>query len=209
MQTNRKKTVFCHILSCENNKGTVKEKIFRLPKDEENRLKWVNEIKKTKQINIKTTVFNVCAKHFEHSDIVIRKSEKFLKENAFPTIFENDLRSEANNVKIIEAKETETTETDDLKATIAELEKEIFRLKIQNDVALQHERIKTKEAVQVQKMELIQVRAELSKKDSEITKMSQVVEILRNNRLISDENAKFLNVNSTIFQFFDHAKNVI
>lgn len=188
------------------------KKIFRLPKDEENRLKWVNEIKKTEEINIKTTVYNVCAKPFEQSDIVIRKSEKFLKENAFPTIFENDLRSEANNVKIIEAKETETTETtetDDLKATIAELEKEIFRLKIQNDVALQHERIKTKEAVQVQKMELIQVRAELSKKDSEITKMSQVVEILRNNRLISDENAKFLNVNSTIFQFFDHAKNVI
>lgn len=81
-----------------------------------------------------------------------------------------------------------------MKKKIAELEAEIFRLKIQSDISLQNEKIKAKHAVNEQKIQLKEVRAEISKKNTQIIKMSEVVEELRNNRLISDENAKFLNV---------------
>lgn len=100
---------------------------------------------------------------------------------------------------------TSGTETDELYKKIAELEGTILRLKIESDVALQNEKIKAANALKLQKIQVKETRAELSKKNSQIIKMSEVVEDLRNNKLISDENAKFLNVNSTSFQFFDLA----
>lgn len=191
MKTTQKRPVYCHIVSCVNNKGTTQEKIFKLPKDPENRAKWIDAIKKSQQINIDTTVFNVCEKHFKDSDIFIRGSEKILKDSSIPTIFQNNIQHEVNNIETIETKETETEE---LKKKIAELEAEVFRMKIQSDISLQNEKIKAKCAVNAQKIQLKEVRKELSKKNSQIIKMSEVVEELKNNCLISDENAKFLNV---------------
>lgn len=92
-------------------------------------------------------------------------------------------------------------ESIELTKKIADLEAEVFRLKIQNDVALQNEKVKAEKAIKLQKVQLEETRAELSKKNTQIIKMSEIVQDLRNERLISDENAKFLNVNRKSFQF--------
>lgn len=82
------------------------------------------------------------------------------------------------------------------------LEAQIQRLKIENDIALQNEKIKAENAIKRHKVQLKETKAELSKKNTQITKMSEIVQDLRNERLISDENAKFLNVKAeNIFNF--------
>lgn len=104
MKTTRKRPVYCHIVSCTNNKGTTQEKIFKLPLYPENRAKWIGSIKESQPINIDTTVFNVCEKHFKDTDLFMRGSEKILKDSSIPTIFQNKMEREVNNIKTIETK---------------------------------------------------------------------------------------------------------
>lgn len=157
-----------------------------MPTNPENRAEWVSAIEKSQRITIQTTVFNVCERHFENSDMIMRGSEKMLLQNCIPTIFQSNVDSTAEVSK--------TSETEELKKKISELEANIARLTIEKDVAVQHERIKAAEAVKAQKIKLNEAKAEISNKNDQITKISQVVQDLRNHHLISEKNAKFLNV---------------
>lgn len=73
---------------------------------------------------------------------------------------------------------------------------------------MQNAKIKSEIAMTSQKTLLKQAQKELLQKDSQITKMSEIVEELRNNRLISPEDAKFLNVNLISVHFFHQKLNI-
>lgn len=184
---------YCHISTCVNNKGTQGQ-IFRLPSDFEARTKWIDAIKSHHHANIETDIFNVCEKHFKDSDMYTRGSVKSLRPNSIPTIF----CTVARTPTVAQTSTIQTKTNEELMNKIAELENEILRLKIENDVALQNEKIKANNIVKSQRVLLKNAKKELLRKEKQINKMSDLVDELQNERLVSPDDAKFLNVSSTI-----------
>lgn len=190
----RKNPMFCHIVSCDNNKGTLdkREKMFRIPKELELRQKWLTEIEKVQCVDKEVTVFNVCVKHFDKTELYVRRAEVILKNSAVPTIFAHvPVSKEAIDAK---KSDSDKIQIEELKMKIAALEKEIAHMKLQHDIQLQHERKKAKDAVQSQAIRLKESQKEVSKKDRQLDKMEEIVDQMKAIQLISPDDAKFLNV---------------
>lgn len=142
------------------------------------------------------TNFNVCIRHFEASDLFIRGTETVLKLNAIPKIFNATknislphVNSNGNSIN------DSQHECDKLKARIAKLEKEIFDTKIQHDIEIQKIKVKSEESAKKKTDKLKNTMKELSKQKSKVFRLEDVVKDLREQRYISPDDAKFLDVN--------------
>lgn len=186
--------------------------IYRVPSKSDNirRAQWIAAIEEHQRFDANRNIFNVCRKHFDTSNFYLRGKERVLKLNAVPSIFNetsmkstptsspnNDLKHHQTN----NSKEQNATleKCNSLQAKVAELEKEILCMKIQHDIEIQNMKIKFEKSHQVQSNHLKETKKELSKQKSQVIRLEDVVKELREQRFISPDDAKFLNVSSKYY----------
>lgn len=73
---------FCYFPEC----GKTLLTVFRAPKDEETRKKWIKFIMVYKENFKDTAGFSLCEIHFDFDDIIDGKARKLLKMQSFPTL---------------------------------------------------------------------------------------------------------------------------
>lgn len=185
--------------------------ICRLPSksDTKRRAQWIGVITKHQQFDENLTVFNICSRHFDESEIYIRGNEKVLKSSAIPTIFDERKNNSSlnDNFEELNKGNNSQNECDEkcklLQTRVAELEKEISNLKLRHDIEIQRMKINSENSRKTQSNRLKDTRKELSKQKSKLLQLEDVIKDLQEQRYISPDDAKFLNVSSkSIFFLF-------
>ncbi|XP_031637182.1 uncharacterized protein LOC116349745 [Contarinia nasturtii] len=87
---NRKR--YCYIKCCKYEMGTLDDDIsfFRMPQDEELKLKWIEIISKHQNMSKTIPSIMVCERHFTSFDYSWQRGRKHLYKEAIPTIFRNE-----------------------------------------------------------------------------------------------------------------------
>lgn len=164
------------------------------------RAKWIAAIAKHQKYDESRFNFNVCIRHFQATDIVLRGKDKCLKLNAAPTIFNEptssckvddniNSKSNANSSQIECEKKCHL-----LQAKVAELEKQLFNMKVQHDVEIQKLKMNSENLRHTQSDRLKQTKKQLSKQKSKVLRMEDLIKELHEKKYISPDDAKFLNV---------------
>lgn len=159
-------------------------------------MQWIAAIAKHQHFDENRTAFNVCSRHFNEADFLLRNNKKVLKLNAVPKIF-----NDSPNVNYMSQQKNENSTQNEwkekcniLEDKVAQLEKEILCMKVQHDIEIQKLRIKSEKVHNAQSNLQKETKKELSKQKSEIIRMEDVIQELHKQHYISPDDAKFLNV---------------
>lgn len=170
---------------------------------------WIGAITKHQKYDSSRTVFNVCIRHFDTSNLYLRGQQYVLKLNAIPTLF-NKTNNAAevkfgqfgNGTKAINDNDVDNNQDDCeekcefLTTKIAELEKQIDSMKIQHDIEIQKLKIKSVTVREKEKIRLKTIKNELSKQKTQVLRLNDIIKELHEQHYISPDDAKFLNVSS-------------
>lgn len=166
----------------------------RAPKKIEEREKWIAAIGDNLTSRYNRSSFNVCINHFREIDLITaRDKSKVLASHSVPSIFNMEsTKSTAYTVQpeLPESPEIFCNKCENFQFKIKELEKQIEQLKFQHNVELERQKVnsaKQKERYQTSKKEV-------SKRNAELNSLKDVIEKLRQDRFISNDDARFLNV---------------
>lgn len=176
-----------------------------MPPKSENvlRSQWIDVISKHQQFDENRTNFNVCIRHFRPSDVFARGVSLFLKPEATPSIFNKATAtsSSKNNVDVSNNKDKTSDSQNEcekkcylLQTKVAELEKQLFNMKVQHDFEIQKLRMNLENSRQVQSNRLKETKKQLSKEKSKVLQLEDVIKELHEKKYISPDDVKFLNV---------------
>lgn len=146
--------------------------------------KWIDAIGTHVSGNSSCGVFYVCMRHFQETDLLKRGNMKTLAPNAIPIIFNTDTKSQDDC--------RECERCDALESKVRELENQIQKINLQHDVEIQKVKIGSAKVFHKQKDR--SSKKENSQQSAELNKLKNAIEKLRQDRYISNDDARFLNV---------------
>lgn len=179
--------------------------LLRVPNVENRRALWIKAIETVQKFDITRQRFNVCMNHFQESDFIQRQGKQILKPEAVPSVFislaaedsiEDIVLNNEINVPVREEK-TECESCGFLSVKISELEEEIFSMKLAHETEKQklERKIYLLENIREEmKDKLCEKEKELKHEKLENIRMKDILTELRNERYISEDDEKFLNV---------------
>lgn len=199
----RKRKIYCHIVSCINNSGTVKrdQYMFRVPKsNDDQKKKWINAIEKFQKIEHRID-FNVCSLHFNSDDYETKGKKVALKSDVVPSIFQkaDDLVDVIIRDEIVEEamNNEQCAQCPFLLEKISELKKELLRLTLNQSISVQRleqNNISLKKVAAEKSEELKQTKNQLSSQKMQFNNLKDILDKLKTESYISADEQKYLNV---------------
>lgn len=184
---------------------------YRVPSKGNERLRWIESIKNHQEYPRNRKVFNVCLRHFESSDLIKKGETLTLKPNAIPTIFidrdfSNELVEIIGNDAVDEIiHNSQCNQCPFLLQQISDLKHEILLTKAENSILVQKLQLKNlsleKHAFDKAK-QLATTKKQLSDEKNLNIKLNDILDDLKLNQYITDEDKKFLNVITLTFSLY-------
>lgn len=179
-----------------------------MPLNTEKRNKWIAAIETHQKFDHTRRTYYVCIKHFIPEDYEVKRNKTTLNPDAIPSIFENRLAAvvkEVNNYQII-GDEIVVDATENRKCfqcpflleKVKELQRELLKEKTAHNISVQmyeHKIFSMQTGAADKSKNIIKTKQELANEKAKNSKLKDILEELKAEQFLTEDDEKFLNVN--------------